>query len=77
MLKFYCFFSIAITLGAIYNSFNVHKQFYPSVLYLSTNKINRTILVNFAIMIVSTLIMIFLKIMFGKLKEIETIVNII
>ncbi|CAD8088355.1 unnamed protein product [Paramecium sonneborni] len=73
MLKFYCFFSIAITLGAIYNSFNVHKQFYPSVLYLSTNKINRTILVNFAIMIVSTLIMIFLKLMFGELKEIEKI----
>ncbi|CAD8164913.1 unnamed protein product [Paramecium pentaurelia] len=73
MLKFYCFFSIAITLGAIYNSFNVHKQVYPSVLYLSTNKINRTILVNFAIMIVSTLIMIFLKIMFGELKEIEKI----
>ncbi|CAD8161277.1 unnamed protein product [Paramecium octaurelia] len=73
MLKFYSFFSIAIAVGAIYNSFNVNKQFYPSVLYLSTNKINRTILVNFAIMFVSILIMMFLKFMFGKLKELEKI----
>lgn len=74
MLKYYCFFSLIVTFGAIYNSFNLHKQFYPSVLYLSTNKINRTILVNFAIMIVSTFIAIFLKLMFGELKEIEKIV---
>ncbi|CAK79329.1 unnamed protein product (macronuclear) [Paramecium tetraurelia] len=73
MLKFYCFFSIVITLGAIYNSFNVHKQFYPSVLYLSTNKINRSILLNFIVMIVSTFIMTFLRMMFGELKEIEKI----
>ncbi|CAD8176315.1 unnamed protein product [Paramecium octaurelia] len=73
MLKFYCFFSIVIALGAIYNSFSVHKQFYPSVLYLSTNKINRSILVNFIIMIVSTLIMTFIRVMFGELKEIEKI----
>lgn len=74
MLKYYCLFSLIVTFGAIYNSFNLHKQFYPSVLYLSTNKINRTILVNFAIMIVSIFIAIFLKLMFGELKEIEKIV---
>ncbi|CAK74614.1 unnamed protein product (macronuclear) [Paramecium tetraurelia] len=73
MLKFYSFFSIALTVGAVYNSFSAYKQFYPSVLYLSTNKINRTILVNCAIMFISILIMMFLKIMFGKIKDVEKI----
>lgn len=44
-------------------------------MYLTTNKINRTILINFAIMIISASVLLIIKLIFGELKEIEIIVN--
>lgn len=69
--------STAITLSAIYYSYELHQQFYPTVLYLSTNKINRTILFNFALMLLSKFIMSFIVLMFGEIREIEKIVFVI
>lgn len=74
MFKTYVVFSLGTAIGAVHNSMNLNKQFYPTVLYLSTNKINRTIFINLALMLVSTFIAMFIKLMFGEIREIEKIV---
>jgi len=74
MFKTYVVCSLGTAIGAVHNSMNLNKQFYPTVLYLSTNKINRTIFINLALMLVSAFIAMFIKLMFGEIREIEKIV---
>lgn len=81
--KSYAILTIASVIYAIYNSYNQHKQFYTTVIHLSSNKvydinikINRSIFINFLLMITAKFMISYLSFTFGELREIERLVSI-
>ena len=76
MFKYYIALSILATFGAVYNSYVSHTQFYPTILYLTTNKINRTILFNFVLMMVSKFLIFLIYLTFGEIRELEKTVKL-
>lgn len=73
--KLYSFVSLLLTGGAVINSYTLHSQFFPTVLYLTTQKSNVLILCNFILMIGITLLLRIISFFFGEVREIERIVQ--
>ncbi len=72
--KLYSFLSLLFAGGAIINAFSIYEQFYPSVLYLSSQKANKIIFLNLFFMIIVGMLMKFLEFIYGEIREVEKLV---
>ncbi|KAH9727975.1 ERAD-associated E3 ubiquitin-protein ligase HRD1A [Citrus sinensis] len=59
------------TLAVVYHAFNSRRQFYPSMVYLSTSKISLVLLMNMGLVIMCILWQLIKKVFLGSLREAE------
>ncbi|KAL4477679.1 hypothetical protein ABPG74_002829 [Tetrahymena malaccensis] len=69
--KHYSFLSILLAGGAIINSFTIHEQFYPTIIYLTNQKSNKLIMLNFFFMLGLAFFKTIMSVFFGEIREIE------
>ncbi|KAL4482162.1 hypothetical protein ABPG72_014975 [Tetrahymena utriculariae] len=69
--KHYSFLSILLAGAAIINSFTIHEQFYPTIIYLTNQKSNKLIMLNFFFMLGLAFFKMIISIFFGEIREIE------
>ncbi|KAK3229553.1 hypothetical protein Dsin_001434 [Dipteronia sinensis] len=70
-LQTYAGFSLMGALAVIYHAFNSRRQFYPSMVYLSTSKISLVLLLNMGLVIMCILWQLIKRIFLGHLREAE------
>ncbi|GAY48845.1 hypothetical protein CUMW_114810 [Citrus unshiu] len=70
-LQTYAGFSFMATLAVVYHAFNSRRQFYPSMVYLSTSKISLVLLMNMGLVIMCILWQLIKKVFLGSLREAE------
>lgn len=70
-LQTYAGFSLMATLAVVYHAFNSRRQFYPSMVYLSTSKISLVLLMNMGLVIMCILWQLIKKVFLGSLREAE------
>ena len=73
-LTFLSYFSLSliVAVGAVYHSYSIHEQFYPTVVYLTTNKLCIIGLGNFGFSLALTIGNILIKIFFGRIEDDES-----
>ena len=73
-LNFFTYFSVSllVALGAIYHSYSIHEQFYPTVVYLTTNKFCILGLGNFGLSLALTIGALMIQIFFGRIEDDES-----
>ncbi|EAR94761.3 glutathione S-transferase, amine-terminal domain protein (macronuclear) [Tetrahymena thermophila SB210] len=69
--KHYSFLSILLAGGAIINSYTIHEQFYPTIIYLTNQKSNKLIMLNFFFMLGLAFFKMIMSVFFGEIREIE------
>ncbi|KAL5769948.1 hypothetical protein ACOSP7_014102 [Xanthoceras sorbifolium] len=70
-LQTYAGFSLMATLAVIYHAFSSRRQFYPSMVYLSTSKISLVLLLNMGLVVMCILWQLTKRIFLGHLREAE------
>lgn len=70
-LQTYGGLSLIASIGVIYHAFNSRRQFYPSMVYLSTSKISLVLLLNMGLVLMCVLWQLIKKIFLGNLREAE------
>ncbi|KAJ4721007.1 E3 ubiquitin ligase [Melia azedarach] len=70
-LQTYAGFSLIATLAVIYHAFSGRRQFYPSMVYLSTSKISLVLLLNMGFVIMCVLWQLIKRVFLGSLREAE------
>lgn len=69
--QLYTTFSVLITAIVVANTTLVHKQFYPTMVQLTTNKLSKLVLINDALLTLILFGKLLLKLFFGKIRTIE------
>mmetsp|Transcript_115295 Transcript_115295/g.264796 ORF Transcript_115295/g.264796 Transcript_115295/m.264796 type:complete len:664 (-) Transcript_115295:25-2016(-) len=67
----YCFISTVVAGGNVAHAYLTYEQFYPAVVYLSTDKISLGIMYNLAFMLFITFGRIVLRTFVGQLRDLE------
>eukprot|EP00434_Breviolum_minutum_P040254 symbB.v1.2.035763.t1/scaffold4890.1/size33415/4 len=67
----YVVLSTLVVLGVVAHAFAVHEQFYPAVIYLSTDKICLAVMYNFVFALFLLFGKILLRIFIGTLRDVE------
>lgn len=70
-LSSYFVLSTLVVIGNVSHAYVSHEQFYPAVVYLSTDKISLAIMYNFAFMLFLLFGKILLKVFIGTLRDLE------
>lgn len=73
MISFNSYFllSLIISTASIINAYAIHEQFYSTIIYLSTSKVHRLILLNAAFAFFLSIIMGLVSIVFQEVRESE------
>eukprot|EP00438_Fugacium_kawagutii_P034847 Skav225543 [mRNA] locus=scaffold81:121765:129801:- [translate_table: standard] len=71
----YVVLSTLVVLGVVAHAFAVHEQFYPAVIYLSTDKICLAVMYNFVFALFLLFGKILLRIFIGTLRDVEQLVD--
>lgn len=67
----YLFLSFVATIVSIINAYTIHEQFYSTVIFLTTSKINRVVLLNFSFSFLLAIIIGLVSFFFGDIRESE------
>lgn len=70
-MQTYAGFSLIATLAVVYHAFSSRRQFYPSMVYLSTSKISLVLLMNMGLVIMYILWELIKRVFLGSLREAE------
>jgi len=70
-LKTFAITSTALTLAVIYHTYTLRRQFYPTVIALTTNKVSALVLCNQALVLTLLFGKLCKRLFFGTLREAE------